>query len=89
VTTNHKGNAERNGDNHGDRHRLIIQCDHKVDDPDTVVVTCQVRDADKVQVLMKRWALFVTEHYAGGWDYFKEGAQDHLMETFVRDTNGQ
>ena len=24
----------------GDKHRMIIQCDHKVDDVDTVVVTC-------------------------------------------------
>jgi hypothetical protein len=38
----------------GDQHRLIIQADHKVTDSDTVVVTCQARDADKVRVLMKR-----------------------------------
>jgi hypothetical protein len=72
----------------GDRHRLIIQADHKVTDSDTVVVTCRARDADKVQVLMKRLPLFVTDHYLGGWNYFKEGLRDHLMETFVRDANG-
>jgi hypothetical protein len=38
----------------GDKHRLIIQCDHKVTDSEIVVVTCQARDADKVQVFMKR-----------------------------------
>ena len=72
----------------GDKHRLIIQCDHKVDDPETVVVTCRARDLDKVQVLMKRWAFFVTRHYKEGWAYFKDGVQDHLMETFIRDANG-
>ena len=51
----------------GDKHRLINQCDHKVDDPETVVVTCRARDLDKVQVLMKRWAFFVTSHYKEGW----------------------
>ena len=56
----------------GDQHRLIIQVDHKVTDSDTVV-TCRARDADKVQVLMKRLPLFVMDHYLGGWNYFKEG----------------
>ena len=32
----------------GDRHRLIIQVDHKATDPETVVANCRVRDADKV-----------------------------------------
>ena len=68
----------------GDKHRLITQCDHKVDDPETVVVTCRARDLDKVQVLMKRWAFFVTSHYKEGWAYFKDGVQDHLMEIFVQ-----
>ena len=47
----------------GARHRLVTQCDHKVEDPETVVVTCRARDLGKVQVLMKRWAFFVTRHY--------------------------
>ena len=73
----------------GDGHRLITQCDHKVNDPETVVVTCRARDLGKVQVLMKRWAFFVTSHYKAGWAYFKDGVQDHLLKTFVRDANGQ
>ena len=73
----------------GDKHRLITQCDHKVDDLETVVVTCRARILGKVQVLMKRWAFFVTSHYKEGWAHFKDGVQDHLMETFVRDANGQ
>ena len=73
----------------GDGHRLIIQCDHKVNDPETVVVTCRARDVGPVQVLMKRWPFFVTSHYKAGWSYFKDGVQDQLMKTFVRDANGQ
>ena len=72
----------------GDRHRLIMQVYHKVTDPETVMVTCRARDADKVRVLMKRWPLLVTDHYAAGWDFCKEGVRDHLLETFMRDANG-